>query len=190
MFKLVDDTVRKYRAFYGTRPLTQLEAFTLLSSDSIFREELRRVLIAEGPAYFWECKPTTIKSAQLTAFEFVLTAAPALLEIESDRLAFHDKFQAFPGSMTVSFPSFARNTLLVAPASSGDYAHLGRFVQNAPVEEFHDLFQHVGKQVLERLSDEPLWVSTSGLGVYWLHVRLDPKPKYYSYADYKQEPVL
>jgi len=189
MFKLVDETYCKYRAFHGTRPLTQFEAFTLLASDSHFREALRRVFIEEGPAYFWECKPTTIRSAPLTAFEFVLVPAPALMEIQSDPHAFNDKFQ--PGKMTVSFPSLARNTLLVAPTSpSGDYAHLGRFVRNAPVEEFHDLFQHVGKLVLERLSDEPLWVSTSGLRVYWLHVRLDPKPKYYSYADYKQEPVL
>ena len=30
-----------------------------------------------------------------------------------------------------------------------------------------------------------LWVSTSGLGVYWLHVRLDSYPKYYQHAPYK-----
>ena len=35
------------------------------------------------------------------------------------------------------------------------------------------------------LSDQPLWVSTCGLGVYWLHVRLDSFPKYYRYAPYQ-----
>ena len=27
--------------------------------------------------------------------------------------------------------------------------------------------------------DQKLWVSTSGLGVFWLHLRLDSYPKYY-----------
>jgi hypothetical protein len=36
--------------------------------------------------------------------------------------------------------------------------------------------------------DAPLWISTSGLGVYWLHVRLDARPKYYTYAPFRQWP--
>jgi len=30
-----------------------------------------------------------------------------------------------------------------------------------------------------------IWLSTSGLGVYYLHVRIDSSPKYYQYSDYK-----
>jgi len=30
------------------------------------------------------------------------------------------------------------------------------------------------------------WVSTSGLGVAWLHVRVDSKPKYYSHEAYRE----
>lgn len=33
--------------------------------------------------------------------------------------------------------------------------------------------------------DVPIWLSTSGLGVYWLHVRLDTRPKYYNHDEYK-----
>ena len=32
--------------------------------------------------------------------------------------------------------------------------------------------------------DMPLWVSTAGLGVSWLHVRLDARPKYYRHDAY------
>jgi hypothetical protein len=32
----------------------------------------------------------------------------------------------------------------------------------------------------------PVWLSTSGLGIYWLHFRLDTVPKYYTYAPYKR----
>ncbi len=31
----------------------------------------------------------------------------------------------------------------------------------------------------------PLWLSTAGGGVAWLHVRLDSRPKYYGYSPYK-----
>jgi hypothetical protein len=30
------------------------------------------------------------------------------------------------------------------------------------------------------------WISTSGLGVPWVHVRLDSYPKYYQYRPYAQ----
>jgi hypothetical protein len=43
----------------------------------------------------------------------------------------------------------------------------------------------VGDAVARRLSSAPLWLSTSGLGVAWLHVRLDERPKYYTHAPYR-----
>ena len=30
----------------------------------------------------------------------------------------------------------------------------------------------------------PTWLSTAGMGVSWLHVRLDSQPKYYGFAAY------
>jgi len=44
------------------------------------------------------------------------------------------------------------------------------------------------RAITARLSDRPLWVSTSGLGVAWLHVRLDARPKYYQYTPYREQP--
>lgn len=35
-------------------------------------------------------------------------------------------------------------------------------------------------------TDYPIWLSTSGLGVYWLHMRLDRRPKYYTYEPFKE----
>jgi hypothetical protein len=32
------------------------------------------------------------------------------------------------------------------------------------------------------------WVSTDGRGVSWLHLRIDPSPKYYKFEDYKKKP--
>ena len=30
-----------------------------------------------------------------------------------------------------------------------------------------------------------LWISTAGLGVTWVHVRIDSRPKYYTHAPYR-----
>jgi hypothetical protein len=38
--------------------------------------------------------------------------------------------------------------------------------------------------VRENLGDTPRWLSTAGLGVPWLHLRLDSYPKYYRYRPY------
>ena len=56
------------------------------------------------------------------------------------------------------------------------------------------LWQTVGDSIQHTLlgrGNKPLWVSTSGLGVYWLHIRLDSFPKYYTYTPYRvQEKTL
>ncbi|MFO1021395.1 MAG: hypothetical protein U0903_11970 [Planctomycetales bacterium] len=35
---------------------------------------------------------------------------------------------------------------------------------------------------------KPVWLSTAGAGVPWLHVHLDDQPKYYSHAPYRAVP--
>ena len=55
---------------------------------------------------------------------------------------------------------------------------------NVPAAVRHDVLRVLGDAVHEKISDAPLWVSTNGAGVAWLHVRLDSTPKYYSYRPY------
>ena len=33
-------------------------------------------------------------------------------------------------------------------------------------------------------TESPVWVSTAGMGVSWLHVRFDSRPKYYRWGEY------
>ena len=37
-----------------------------------------------------------------------------------------------------------------------------------------------------RVGARPVWLSTAGAGVSWLHVRLDDRPKYYGCGPYRQ----
>ena len=72
------------------------------------------------------------------------------------------------------------------PKDSPDvYTHLAKFLREGPNAQCNDFFQRLGEEIEKRLSDEPLWINTSGLGIYWLHARLDSLPKYYTYTPYK-----
>jgi hypothetical protein len=75
-----------------------------------------------------------------------------------------------------------------AGTSLDTYTHLAAFLRGAPQEQIDTLWQTVGSAVAAELIDRgnsPLWVSTAGGGVAWLHVRLDSRPKYYKHAPYR-----
>jgi hypothetical protein len=82
--------------------------------------------------------------------------------------------------------------MLIAPSpveASQGYAHLAAFLQQAPASQVRALWHNVGQTVRKSLTDSPIWLSTSGLGVAWLHIRLDSSPKYYQHQPYKRWPA-
>ena len=80
--------------------------------------------------------------------------------------------------------------MLIVPApmtrSHACYAHLARFLRGAPAAQVRAFWSVVGQAALRRMGTIPFWLSTAGLGVAWLHIRLDSRPKYYRYAAYRQ----
>ncbi len=145
-------------------------------------------------AYRWEVPAVTSATAE-RAFEFVLLDYPRL-ERHFDVSTFS---QYFDDGDVVTFPNLRGDAPLVVPCPRTDvsdhsvYAHLAAFVRRAPTSQVHAFWQAVGKALDERMSDRrltefPVWLSTAGMGVAWLHVRLDTQPKYYGYAPYKAKP--
>jgi hypothetical protein len=65
---------------------------------------------------------------------------------------------------------------------------LAAFVRHAPQRQRQALWQTVGEAMARRIGHQPVWLSTAGAGVAWLHVRLDNRPKYYSHGPYRQRP--
>jgi hypothetical protein len=170
--------------------LRYADAVGLWQHDRAFRSFFIR-LLAEAPfaAYFWECPPLT-EATLSRPFEFVLVDSPRLASMPPDRQAFADRFPAEdPGKEIATFRNLGGDAVLVAPrqrASPSVYAHIAAFARAAPVDQQQTLWRATGAAVAARLSARPLWLSTSGLGVAWLHVRLDSSPKYYSYRPYRQ----
>jgi hypothetical protein len=148
-------------------------------------------LLAQAPfeAMFWE-SPAVTKSSVGQPYEFVLLDSPQLSAAEPEPLFFAPSFDsAATGESIVTFENLGKDALLVVPCPRSPqhvYAHLAVFVRGAPKAQRHVLFRKLAEEINKRLSDKPVWVSTSGLGVYWLHLRLDSRPKYYNFQPYKE----
>jgi hypothetical protein len=195
MFEAISETVGAgavmVRARWNGAPISVREALALCRSDEGFRAGLIRALAASSfAAFFWETPPLT--TATLAApFEFVLTEARALANAPAEPNAFAEHFARDDGDGVVAFENLGGDAVLVVPcprAPASAYAHLASFLRHAPAPQAHALVRRVAEEVLSRVSDRPLWLSTAGMGVYWLHVRLDSRPKYYRHAPYKAAP--
>jgi hypothetical protein len=144
-------------------------------------------LLRESPfaAFAWECRPVSAADAT-QPFECVQVASPELMRAAQDPEVFAAHF---PGERGVAcFGNLGGDAMLIAPCPgppTTDYAHLAVFAATAPPAQQDALWQAVGSAMQRRIGASPkTWLSTAGLGVAWLHVRLDSRPKYYRYAPY------
>ncbi len=169
------------RVLCDGKPASYGEVVEGWQSDSVFRAFFIGVL-ADAPygAYLWETPPIT-RLTSTRAFEFVLVDSPALDRLIPDPEAFASHFEATDAGQEVAvFPNLGGDALLVAPTPQAPlvaYPHLAAFARTAPAEQQHAFWRTVGSTVADRLADRPLWLSTNGLGVAWLHARLDARPK-------------
>jgi hypothetical protein len=164
----------------------------LWQNDSDFRN-LMAIALAQAPftAFFWETPPIA-QSKLLQPWECVIVNAPALVDTVVDLHSFAEQFaRQVPETKICLFPNLGGDALLVVPCLAGSpsiYPHFATFVRNAPYLQVDALWKSLGNAIsrhLEKADDSPLWVSTSGLGVSWLHIRLDSSPKYYTYLPYR-----
>ena len=171
------------------RPLSYLETVRLWQNDPTFRNAFTGFLAETPfPAYFWETPPVTSATAS-RPFEFVLVNSPSLPQRRANPRPFESHFAAVrAGEEVVTFSNLGRDAHLVAPcplAPATAYPHLAAFARHAPKPQQHAFWRAVSAAVEERLGSRHMWLSTSGLGVAWLHVRLDDRPKYYSFRPYR-----
>lgn len=160
----------------------------LWQDDAEFRSFFLSLLV-EAPfsAYRWETPPLTTTTANRD-FEFVLLDDPGL-DRPSDTQSFSSYFDTQTTDGIVAFPNLGNDAFLVVPSPRSEanaYGHLAAFVRNASPSQSHALWQKVGQVMEQKLNAQPIWLSTAGGGVSWLHVRLDSSPKYYGFFPYRQ----
>lgn len=170
-------------------PIPYADVLQYWQNDESFRSFFLSLLFeARLSAYRFETPPITSDTAD-RAFEFVLLDAPGL-DRPADDQAFADRFSSGANEQSVvTFANLGNDAVLVVPCPSGPvgaYAHLAAFVRGASAPQQHELWRAVGASMQARLAISPVWLSTAGMGVSWLHVRLDSRPKYYGYAPYRR----
>lgn len=182
--------VRRVMILCDREPVSYAGIIERWQSDSVFRAFFAGIL-ADAPyrAYLWETPPITERTLT-RAFEFVLVDSPLLARSVPDPEAFESHFEAANSVEGVAvFPNLGGDAVLVAPTPRAPlhaYPHLAAFVRSAPAEQQHEFWRTVGSTVADRLGARPLWLSTNGLGVAWLHARLDTRPKYYTFEPYRK----
>lgn len=177
----------RVRLHLGARTLGYGEVVRLWGRSASFRALFVSTL-KELPyaAYFWETPPVTERTFDRD-FEFVVTESRELATLQPDPRAFETHWSG-TNEPTAVFHNLGGDAVLIAPrplANATCYTHLARFVRTAPMAQVDAFWQTTALAVEKSLSDQPMWLSTAGLGVSWLHLRLDSRPKYYRHAEYK-----
>ena len=184
--------VDRVRKLWLTRDEAQLgfaEVLQLWRDDPTFCAFFV-TLLAEAPfsAFYWETPPLAESNSE-RPFEFVLADSRPLAGVSAEPHAFAQHFRrASAEDQVVAFPNLGADAHLIVPlprAEQRAYPHLAAFSRHAPLAQQHALWQTVGATMLERLGNAPIWLSTAGTGVFWVHVRLDSRPKYVTFAPYR-----
>lgn len=185
--QILDGRGLRFGVSRGSSPVTYAEVLGLWRDNDEFRRAFIGWLAAVPFAAFrWETPPISAATSS-RSFEFVILDSPELSRVP-DADAFSEHF-ARPGKASVlEFENVGRAAIMVVPrplASPSAYGHLAAFVRQAPVEQKHALWELVGAAMIRRVGSKPVWLSTAGAGVSWLHIRLDDRPKYYGYEPFR-----
>lgn len=186
----LDKNVHKYSLFENGSQLTYEDVIHTWREHTRFREFYFSILAGSAfDAYFWENPPVTTSNIK-QAYEFVLVNSSQLSRVRADPAPFQEKFNSIQSNESIlTFENLGRDAELIVPcpvAEQNIYTHFASFIRNAPDHQKHALFITMANSLTNRIETNPTWVSTSGLGVYWLHIRLDARPKYYSYQPYRR----
>lgn len=182
----------RYRLTHGGAPMSWRTVLAQLCDSPGFRDFFcDSIRLIPWEAYYWETPPVMLQTRDLI-FEYVAVNAPQLARMAPDPAPFQEHFLTAPADQQViTFENLGGDAVLVVPVSrgSGDaFNHLAAFMHLAPLDLQQVFWQTAAKAMQQRLGKRPVWLSTAGLGVAWLHLRLDSVPKYYSHAPYRVFP--
>ncbi|OJJ27503.1 hypothetical protein BI308_00605 [Roseofilum reptotaenium AO1-A] len=181
----------QYRIRTGKDYLHVQEVLQLWQDNPDFRLFYSYILAdCRFSAFRWEMPPCTSQTLD-RIFEYVLINQPSLCR-SPDPDAFKTYFDSVSvGETVVSFPNLGKDARLIVPCPIGpnsSYVHLASFVREVPESQQHELWATIAGEMvaqLRRSPVSPIWLNTAGMGVSWLHIRLDSRPKYYRYTPYK-----
>lgn len=185
----LDARTRRYQIFENGKVLSFSQVAHYWRTDADFVTFYNRILTAAPfRAFFWEHPPLRANLLDQTDYEFVLVDSPALAGVEAEPGPFR---ACFSDALAVRFPNLGGDAQLVAPSPQEgcSFPHLAAFARQAGNDQLQAFWSAVGGLFVGWNTPENRWLSTSGLGVYWLHVRWDLRPKYYTHLPYLRAAV-
>lgn len=177
----------KFRIEEAGEELSIKQWLLLLKNSEAFRKWYNSLLAdTEYAAFFWE-NPPFADPVLNQSYECNIIDSPFLAGKDPVPRAFQSYFEE--DKEIVTFPNLGKDALLLVPTPQKEasvYTHIGEFVRRADWSQINRFWSKTASETLKAISSKPKWLSTSGLGVFWLHVRIDRYPKYYQTAEYKQ----
>lgn len=144
----------------------------------------------EWTSYFWETPPLCMDGLE-EPFEWVLIDGSHLLDDHENSGAFQNHFQHHGlEELVIAVNNLGGDCRMVVPMPLSDppaYAHLAQFLRKGRPRQIRAAWKKVAEQVHHRVGNRPLWLSTAGCGLPWVHFRIDRSPKYLRHAEYKEE---
>lgn len=128
--------------------------------------------------YFLEMAPVIMSNP----FKFVILDAKGKLQsMDTSPSAF--KEHCTTGATVSSFRNLGKDALLVVPCpkSSEKYGHLSQFSRSSSLDLQSVLWRRVFN-IAKEDAGSPVYISTDGRSIPWLHVRIENNPKYYKHA--------
>ncbi|WP_020526992.1 DUF6940 family protein [Flexithrix dorotheae] len=183
---LFNDNVEKYQLILKDKPISYQDFIEGLTTSGNFRNFYNEILMnCQFPAFYWENQPVSKKDLN-KPYEFVLVKSSTLVSQKPDSQAFANQFSK--KNSIISFPNLGGDAQLIVPcpiAEHQNYTHLAKFIRSGLKDQIDAFWKKVGQEYSKQIGHQPKWLSTAGMGVFWLHARIDSHPKYYRFRDYK-----
>ena len=134
--------------------VTYRQFLNKIQNEEPFRREFITVLQkSRFSTYFFET-PKVTKESLDDKFEFILSAADELKNVNADRDTFQDYFRQCKDSPVITFPNLGHNAVLVVPCPVEEgskltqYSSLGPFMRNIDQNQVHQFWIEAARTML------------------------------------------
>jgi hypothetical protein len=135
---------------------------------------------------FWECSPIMIKKSNLGVYiEKYTPFSTSDIKKVTQKKADINTFEVLHNKPK-SLKNLTNDCWLVIPPNEDDFKTLFEFSQKANLKTKKQFWKQVAETIekivsgkLSLVNKEKIYISTHGLGINWLHVRICVSPKYF-----------
>ncbi len=186
-----EDTIR-FKIQHNNQCLSFQQVFKRWSEDENFiKFYVKELIEINHQAFYWE-HPALTKAYLTKDYECIIQKSRPLETLSANERAFSDYI--FKDTSVEDFMNIGKDARLVIPTKQSTkdiYNHLGKFIRHAEETQILNVFKRLGKIIEKEIENRaPIWLNTAGLGVIWLHIRMDTRPKYYKTDKYKEPMFL